>query len=297
MWDLNWKKFSGLTLGNKFYSGLTLLLAIALMILGIILFINSFDGTTDPNTGKKSMNKGKLALGLILFVAGALSVWWSYSIYDDPKRQKKCNAAMWSEMSILFDDKDFVSAKSNLVSLCDAQIYAQYNDKDAVAFILKKVKDNDFDYMRIGDKKYKVSESKSSTGYTVYYKKDAELDITYAPSTRTPGTSPGAGAGGGSSPGGCGATLNPGCGSCPFTYCGSPNDPTNIQRVYVQNNCPASDSLLTKFGLTNTSAKVTNCSSPGATGVPSACNGITVFPTVVCNPGAPGTSPIQGYCP
>ena len=293
MWDLSWKKFSGLTVGNKIYTVSTLILAIALMVFGIILLVNSFDGTPNPNTGKSSgMNKGKLIFGILLIVAGGLSVWWSYSIYDDPKRQKKCNAAMWSEMSILFDDKDFVSAKSNLVSLCDAQIYAQYSDKDAVAFILKKVKDNDFDYMRIGDKNYKVSESKSSTGYKVYYKKDAELDITYAPSTRTP-----APAGGGTSPGvvyspGCGATLNPGCSSCPFTYCGSPNDPTNIQRVYVQDNCPASDSLLTKFGLTKTSAKVTNCSSPGA-----ACTGITVFPTVYCNSGAPGTSPIQGFCP
>jgi hypothetical protein len=320
-------KYKGLTPGNQ---GLFIFMVILTSLLyagAIMLGITAFPSGTDPITGmpREQSNK-KIVVAVLLLVLAAVSTWYTYSIYNDTKREKKCNTAMWTTMNI-FAPTNFTETQSNVASICDAQIHAQYSDSDSYAFILRKYSDSDFGYMTIPDKGYSVRSGTTSDTFVIYYKKDAALKITGTPAT--PPACPAGQSGSPCAPIVCpaGTTLvgNTCTSPCPTGTSGSPCAPivcpagttlvgnncsptgggsgspvgcppgnytycsgSNVSKLYTQNGCSPSAALQSKLGLSM--SKVINCSDAANA---TECAAITSFPTVVCD----NNSRIVGFCP
>jgi hypothetical protein len=174
-------KFKGLTLWNKVYFIVILILTILLYSGALMLGITgAFSNEKDANTQQPIPQTKKFFIAAIMFIFAGICTWWANAIYTDPKNQKKCNVAMWSTTSIIMPTS-FSESVSNIASICDAQIYAQYSDSDAVAFVLKKYSDTDYGYMSITDKGYKITETEYSDDYVIYYTKDAGINVSSSP--------------------------------------------------------------------------------------------------------------------
>jgi hypothetical protein len=299
-------KYKGLTPWNQGLFIFMVILTILLYTGAVMLGITAFPSGTDPITGlPREKSSGKIVVAVLLLVLAAVSTWYTYSIYNDTKREKKCNTAMWTTMNI-FAPTNFTETQSNVASICDAQIHAQYSDSDSYAFILRKYSDSDFGYMTIPDKGYSVRSGTTSDTFVIYYKKDAALKITGTPApppacpagqsgspcapivcpagTTLVGNNCSPTGGGSGSPAGGGSGSPAGCPPGIYTYCSG----SNVSKLYTQNGCSPSAALQAKLGLSMSS--VVNCSDAANA---TECADIKSFPTVVCN----NNSRIVGFCP
>lgn len=127
---------------------------------------------------KKSFIGEDSSLTYLLGVAisGGIGGYLSYlanKTINDVQNFKQCDSTIWNSIKVL-KPTNFKSSNSNLISICDAQIIAQ--DDKKYAFILRKLSDNNYEYMSINSYGYEVTETDSEE-YTVFYTKDAKLNI------------------------------------------------------------------------------------------------------------------------
>lgn len=116
---LELQTFLDLTRDNQIKFVLYVIGAVVLIMLGL-------SGLTGIS-GEKGMNIGSMLIAAAGLGGGGWLGYNSYNLFLDPKNAKKCNAAFWKVTSNIGFDKDEMKNSDLGITLCKAQIKAEYD--------------------------------------------------------------------------------------------------------------------------------------------------------------------------